>query len=308
MFLRRVLKSDIFFDISTANNVSSFMEFINFITSFFQNKSIKRRSKTLIVLGICVLLLMLNDITGFTYYYTSARKVEQVARISEALNDTSLTLTMRAQLKQMRVNILNRKSTTSGLFPIISKPYHFFSNRLTIDDTNRIGSNAISNSSANHIADTNISMVAIIPKIIDHTKHITADSTSTTPPPEISSTRNPAEISAVNDDEARNNIILFLCSSIVPFFVSFIYFISTGIRGFKKVNGKRRSLHILLGIIVTIVIFFMLALPLYWVMGLIFSSPILGQWNITYVAVSAIPIILLVFLFIRSYSKIKPYP
>ena len=247
------------------------------IGNFFIDRSIKLRSKILAALLLLLILMFLNDITGFTFYYTNARKVEQVERLTEALND-DIPQDLKHQMQILRSDIMERKSTLGELFSS-AKDYFLYSK-----ESNR----AINAAKQQKQYNTNDTIIAL--KNPYTNEYIPDDGKIANKTIE---TNNPNEINAMNR-------ILFILSSSGIYFLLFILFCFIIFTGDtvsleydnetgeyiqfpdKKSNSFLHKLGLsALALLVAVV----LALLSYMMLGILFSFPIFGRWLITYVIV-----------------------
>jgi hypothetical protein len=260
------------------------------------NKSIKKWVKAIVSILLLLPILIFNDITGFTFYYFNGRKVEQVARITEVLGDSSLTPAVKQWLYHTREEIISRKSLSSELVPFLfatteikhdTNSKHIetgTTNKYFIDTCITHDIIRIDTSIIHEIAhtDTNIRLPNTAPAGINSNsphKGFPAETISDSISTDITATR-----IAQAHSSKRNNWWFFFWSSwlfliVIAFCTPFIVFSN------NDIDGIGLKIFIIfsvwgLGLLVSLLY--------YWLFGLIFTAPILGHWWITYLIVAII--------------------
>jgi hypothetical protein len=246
-----------------------------------------------------------NDITGFTYYYFNGRKIEQVARITEVLGDTSMTPSVKQWLHHKREEILSRKSVTSGLFSLLSKTaarnidtvstaLKTNSNDFFIQDTNSSINTSANNNKLNN---TNPNATPI------NAQYINPESDSCASVPDVINITENTVSQNQNSFIARNNWLFFFCSSWL--FLVVIVFGTPVIVFSKDVVDGGIGLKIFVLFIVWI-LGLLASLLYYWLFGLIFTTPVFGHWWVTYLIIAIInplSVSVMGFLFSGAFKK-----
>jgi uncharacterized protein YnzC (UPF0291/DUF896 family) len=96
------------------------MDAFNSFLTFLVDKTRRPSHKVLMVLSAFLLLLFINNLTGFTYYYNNRNKIEQINQISRLLHDSTLSQEEIAELKDLRRNILKYRSMLDATYNWIS--------------------------------------------------------------------------------------------------------------------------------------------------------------------------------------------
>lgn len=96
-------------------------KYIENIISFFTDRSKKLSIRTAIFVVVLVLTYLIDNSTGFSYYYFNSRKIEQIKGISILLNDTSLDDSTRNYLLELRKETFNRNTHMSDLLMYLKK-------------------------------------------------------------------------------------------------------------------------------------------------------------------------------------------
>jgi hypothetical protein len=86
--------------------MSYFEAFLNFIS----DERIRFSSKTLIVIFSLTTIFLVDNIFGFSYYYTTGKKIENVLLLNRIINDTTTDSTTKLIAKNLRKDILARKN------------------------------------------------------------------------------------------------------------------------------------------------------------------------------------------------------
>lgn len=112
------------------------MSFFDNITSYITDRSKRLSAKaTVIILAIAAILLM-DNISGFSFYYNKQRQLEQLKSITELLKDTTLSSNTRIELIILEQQTLNRKN-------IVDYSFSLFKNLTLI--SSKSNQNAINN-------------------------------------------------------------------------------------------------------------------------------------------------------------------
>ncbi len=85
------------------NSVKTFL-------SFLISKNEKIRTKLFFASIFFLLMMLLNNIFGFSYYHNYDKKIKQVKELNILLNDTTVNIATKEKLKKIRKEILSRKN------------------------------------------------------------------------------------------------------------------------------------------------------------------------------------------------------
>jgi hypothetical protein len=82
------------------------MEAFRLLLEFFFGKSVKAGYKAFAFLVIVAAVILINQNMGFTYNYYYSKKIENISRLQEMLNNEKLTTDQRAKLTEMQSTII----------------------------------------------------------------------------------------------------------------------------------------------------------------------------------------------------------
>lgn len=108
------------------------MDFLSAFLSYIFNKDIRVSSKAFAFLGILLLVLLLDNIFGFTHYYNTNRKLEVIREISIINKDTTLAPEVKKELLKLQSSTLSRRSIKDRVYNF---RYPYSSKRATIDNS-----------------------------------------------------------------------------------------------------------------------------------------------------------------------------
>jgi ABC-type multidrug transport system fused ATPase/permease subunit len=91
------------------------------ILDFLTDKSHRITTKATMVLAIILLLFILDNIFGFSFYYNTEKKLSQVKEINAILGDSNTTSKVRKELSHLRDDILSHRN-------LKDEAYIYFSN------------------------------------------------------------------------------------------------------------------------------------------------------------------------------------
>ena len=86
------------------------MDFIYKFLNFITDSNRRLSSKAAIVILLLVSVVVLDNVTGFSYYYNKNRQLEQLEAIKILLSDSTLTTETRQKLVVLESHVLDRKS------------------------------------------------------------------------------------------------------------------------------------------------------------------------------------------------------
>lgn len=86
------------------------MNYIESIINFIFDKKRKISAKATFIILSITCLLILDNVLGFTYYYSHNRQLNQLESIYAIKKDTNLSVSSREKLDEMEVALWNRKN------------------------------------------------------------------------------------------------------------------------------------------------------------------------------------------------------
>lgn len=92
------------------------------VFNFVTDGSKKVSHRAFIIMMSIVLLLFIDNIFGFSFYYNNSHKVGLTQEISLALKDTSLSFFERKNLYDLRTKIINHRTIKDFLWSNVSIP------------------------------------------------------------------------------------------------------------------------------------------------------------------------------------------
>jgi len=97
------------------------MSYFEAFLSFISDERIRFSSKTLIVILSLATILIVDNILGFSYYYSTGKKIENVLTLNRIINDTTTDSDTKIIAKNLRNELLIRKN-------IVTQTVLFFRN------------------------------------------------------------------------------------------------------------------------------------------------------------------------------------
>ncbi len=86
------------------------MQWFSDITGFLFDKERSLSRKAALTVLIAITIYFTDDVIGFSYYYNTERKIEEVASISKILKESTLDSTLTSELSVFRSHIIHRRS------------------------------------------------------------------------------------------------------------------------------------------------------------------------------------------------------
>jgi hypothetical protein len=86
------------------------MDFIDKILNFITDSNRRLSSKAAIGILALISVVVIDNVTGFSYYYNKNRQLEQLESIKILLSDSTLTTETRQKLVVLESHVLDRKS------------------------------------------------------------------------------------------------------------------------------------------------------------------------------------------------------
>jgi len=97
------------------------MSYFEAFLSFISDERIRFSSKTLIVILSLATIFIVDNILGFSYYYSTGKKIENVLTLNRIINDTTTDSDTKIIAKNLRNELLIRKN-------IVTQTVLFFRN------------------------------------------------------------------------------------------------------------------------------------------------------------------------------------
>ena len=136
------------------------MDVFSSIFEFLADKSKQLSSKAALIISFLVILILADNIFGYTYFNTNNKKIEQVKEINEVLKDTSLPENIKNYFTALRQNVIdhkNIKNYLSDFFTNIS-----FTNSKNIKTPIPINANPISNNLLHFISSSWMTLLTML--------------------------------------------------------------------------------------------------------------------------------------------------
>src|SRR5688572_25998006 len=94
------------------------MEIINSYFTFITDKKRKLHSKAVLIISTLAIIVLVDNILGFSYFYHNQRKIEQIKSLCEILKDTTVSEPVKEKLTLMQYNTLNRENFISNIITV----------------------------------------------------------------------------------------------------------------------------------------------------------------------------------------------
>jgi hypothetical protein len=88
------------------------------IKAIFDPKS-RLSTKAAILIVTIIMFFIVDGIFGYSYFYFSNRKIEQIDKISALLKDTTLDLETKNELIRQRKNVIEHRRLTDNFMPFL---------------------------------------------------------------------------------------------------------------------------------------------------------------------------------------------
>lgn len=105
------------------------MTFYERIFDFITDSSKRLSARATIIIFTILIVIIIDNITGFSYYYNKQRQLNQLSTVLSLLKDTTLTPETRSKLLIMEKQCLDRKSIVEHSISFISKNAVSISNK-----------------------------------------------------------------------------------------------------------------------------------------------------------------------------------
>lgn len=97
------------------------MSYIDHITYFLFDENRRLSSKAAVVVFIVLAIFLIDNILGFSYYFSSEKKIEQVQRLTTIIKDATSDSTTKAFAIELRSEIIDREN-------VVTQSLSFFRN------------------------------------------------------------------------------------------------------------------------------------------------------------------------------------
>ncbi|MDO6390446.1 hypothetical protein Q4E40_09940 [Pontibacter sp. BT731] len=96
-------------------------ESINAFISFLTDKTHKLSAKAIVVIGVVLSVLFIDNVFGFTFYYQNEKKLSQIEQINRILsNEGDNEAKYRHYLLKLKEDIVQRKSLQDKTFDFLT--------------------------------------------------------------------------------------------------------------------------------------------------------------------------------------------
>jgi len=121
------------------------MEIFSKIFDFFANREIKISSKFRMVLFVIIIIYLTDNILGFSFYYNTNQKINEISIINELLKDSTFSSDEKIQLDSLRHLVLLRKSFSDRISLFVNGIFNQDKHPSAITNTSNIKSISPSN-------------------------------------------------------------------------------------------------------------------------------------------------------------------
>lgn len=99
------------------------MDFLNNILSFITDGNKRLSVKTVVVILTLLSVFLVDNVTGFSFYHSNQRKLDQLESIQNLLKDTTLTTDVRHKLSLMQSKVFERENVFEYLLSFFKNKY-----------------------------------------------------------------------------------------------------------------------------------------------------------------------------------------
>ncbi|OWP32585.1 hypothetical protein CBG53_03795 [Porphyromonas gingivalis] len=99
------------------------MDFLNNILSFITDSNKRLSVKTVVVILTLLSVFLVDNVTGFSFYHSNQRKLDQLESIQNLLKDTTLTTDVRHKLSLMQSRVFERENVFEYLLSFFKNKY-----------------------------------------------------------------------------------------------------------------------------------------------------------------------------------------
>ncbi|MFZ1528906.1 MAG: hypothetical protein WAT19_09150 [Ferruginibacter sp.] len=86
------------------------MSYIDHITEFLFDENRRLSSKAAVVVFAIIAIFVVDNVLGFSYYFSNNKKIEQVQKLNSIIQDTTSDSTTKTFAKELRTEIIDRKN------------------------------------------------------------------------------------------------------------------------------------------------------------------------------------------------------
>lgn len=133
---------------------------VDSVLTFFADQT--KRVSTKLMLGVSILLLLwiIDNTFGFSYYYGTENKISQVSKIQVLLDNQKIDSSLKLQLKNLQNDVINRKSLKD--YVVLSFKNIFATNSNVSQTIKPISAKPIRNDFLNKLSISGIYLLMII--------------------------------------------------------------------------------------------------------------------------------------------------
>jgi hypothetical protein len=92
------------------------MDLFDSIFKFFTDSNKKFSHKTILVLFSIFIIIVLDNVLSFSYYYNNEKKISQIESINNIVKDSSITIKEKNSLIFLRNNIISHKTWKDNIW------------------------------------------------------------------------------------------------------------------------------------------------------------------------------------------------
>jgi len=92
------------------SNKTNCVSFYDNILSFVTDRSQRISARATVIVLVLSLILLVDNITGFSFYYNKQRQLDQLKSISQLLKDTTISADTKTKLTALEQQTLDRKT------------------------------------------------------------------------------------------------------------------------------------------------------------------------------------------------------
>jgi len=96
------------------------MDFISPIIHFLTDGSKRLSTKAMLVISFILLILLLDNIFGFSFYYNNDKKINQIKELNFILRDSSVTGILREKVDKLRNDLIFHKSIKDQIYDFLN--------------------------------------------------------------------------------------------------------------------------------------------------------------------------------------------
>jgi len=93
--------------------------YIDHITEFLFDENRRLSSKAAVVFFVVMAIILIDNVLGFSYYYSTDKKIEQVQKLNSIIKDTTSDSTTKTFALHLRSEILERENAITQSFSFL---------------------------------------------------------------------------------------------------------------------------------------------------------------------------------------------